>query len=266
MVKKALCLVIPLAFLIACSGDASATRSAFSFEGKPIHPRCVRELWHSDSGRLDLGNCRPPSGFEEWKVRPGYWIAEFPEEEFGGRRPYFAYAPAGRSKAVFVLSVEEWGGGSGRFTDILIVARSGDELRLVKTLGEGDRCNGGLVSLSVKGSDVYYSRNTTPMGIIDLAPEERLGLFAYKDLDNSASSCAAQIHYKYSLTDGRGEWLSVTFGERLSAEEGWTSRFTCQSCFNKVFNGYVDRGKTELNRAELDEFVREFKKECLAAR
>jgi hypothetical protein len=264
IVKKAVSLVLAVSLLIACSAKMPKARGAFSFQDKPIHPRCISELLHSDSGRLSLKDFHTSYGFQEWKDDPSYLIAEYPEQEFEGRRPYFAYKAIGQFNDIFILATEEWGGGSGRFTNILVVDKSGDELRLVKALGEGDRCNGGLVDLELKGSDLFYSLNITPVDIINLAADEKLGLVAYEDLEASAMSCFASANRKYNLIDHNDELLSVTFQGKQNDQKDWTERFTYQSCFNKVFNGYIDAGKINLDRAGLNEFVREFKKECLS--
>jgi hypothetical protein len=262
MAKKAPILAMGLSFLIACANTRPKAENAFSYRGKPIHPDCVSQLLLTESRRLSLKEFHPSSGFEEWEDRPGFLIAEYPEQEFEGRRPYFAYMLIGQSGGTFIIWTEEWGGGSGRFSNILFVDKSPDELRLVEALGAGDRCNGGITGAQLEGSDLYYFRDTTPIGIIGEA-DEKLDLVAYEDLENSAASCVAQVKYRYSLVDRSHELISVTLAGKLSDQEDWTDRYTYQSCFNKVFNTYVDAGKTELSRVELNEFIREFKKECL---
>ena len=262
MAHKVLILAMGLSFLIAGSNDRPKSERGFKYRGKPIHPDCISQLLLSESRSLSLKNFRSSSGFQEWEGRPGFLIAEYPEQEFKGRRPYFAYLLIGQSDSTFIMWTEEWGGGTGRFSNILFVDKSADELRLVKALGEGDRCNGGIIGAQLKGSDLYYSRETTPMGIIEEA-DEKVDLVAYEDLENSAASCVAQVKYRYSLVDHSDELISMTLAGKLSDQEDWTDRYTHQSCFNKVFNAYVDAGKTELSRDELNEFVREFMKECL---
>jgi len=256
-------LILACLFLGGCSVKKQKEELSFAYLGKPIHPSSVETLYSSENKSLDLRTSKMDLPSNEWKNRPGWLITEHKEDAESGRIPFFAYKGLASSKDKFLLLVTYNGGGTGTFDNILVVEKKADELHLLKTLGEGDRCNGGISEDKIAGYDFYYSRNLTPVDILRLAAEVKIDVTAYEDLEASALSCFGLVHYKYNLVDDKEEFLSVTLAEEKEDEEEWTDRYRAQSCFNKIYNSYIKAKKTELSLKDLNEFAEKFRDECL---
>ena len=84
------------------------------------------------------------------------------------------------------------------------------------------------------------------------------------DLEATSESCFASANYFYSLTEDRENFVSVRlYDEPVQDEKGRTERYRYQSCFNRIFNDYLARGKTALTPKEVDEFAARFRDECV---
>jgi 3-hydroxy-3-methylglutaryl CoA synthase len=84
------------------------------------------------------------------------------------------------------------------------------------------------------------------------------------DLEATSESCFASASYVYSLTQDREDFVSVRlYDEPVEDEKGRTERTRYQSCFNRIFNDYLARGKTALTPKEVDEFAIRFRDECV---
>lgn len=263
ILKKISCVLLASLFFGGCSAKHQKEGFSFTFFGKPIHPSCIETLYNSENKALDLKAFKPDINCREWKDHPGWLIAEDDKDVEAGRTPFFGYKFLAGFKDRFLLLIAYSGGGTGTFDNILIIQRTADELRLLKTLGEGDRCNGGISEEKIAGDDFYYSRNLTPIDIIRLATEVKIDGAAYEDLEASAISCFGLAHYKYNLAEDKEELIAVSLGEQKEDEKGWTDKYQAQSCFNKIYNSYIKAKKTELSLTDLNEFAKKFKDECL---
>jgi hypothetical protein len=250
-------------FLIGCPAKVQKEKSPFTYLGKPIHPACIETLYQSKNNRLDLPTFLAGLDIRDWEERPGWLIAEYKEDVETGRTPFFAYKLLANVQDRFLLLIRYNGGGTGTFDNILVIQKTKDQLFLLKALGEGDRCTGGIFEEKMIGNDFYYSRNLTPIDIIRLATETKIDLTAYEDLEASARSCFGVAHYKYDLVDDKNELLTINLDEEKQDEEGWTDRYQAQSCFNKIYNSYLKAKKTQLSLKDLNEFAKKFRDECL---
>jgi len=264
MVSRRMSWALLVSFVfVGCSAKDQQAERSFTYLGKPIHPSSIETLYNSENKALDLKTLETKSDFQEWAERPGWLIAEYDKDVESGRTSFFAYKFLANVQDRFLLLIKYSGGGTGTFDNILVIKKTQDQLFLLETLGEGDRCNGGISGEEMVGNDFYYSRNLTPIDIIRLATETKIDLTAYEDLEASAISCFGLADYKYNLADDKNELMSVSLDGEKRDEEGWTERYQAQSCFTKIYNSYLKAKKTELSLKDLNEFAKKFSDECL---
>ena len=244
----------------------------FTFRGLAVHPAAVAALYRSRAGLLDLGAFGTALESTQWEDQPGWWVTYYEEDPASGRQPFFAYAafaaplPEGGGPETYVLTVKLNAGEPADVDNILLVRKEGPWLGLIRSWEEGSACRGGIISPRLEGDRFHYARELTPVDLLRLAWGVELDLVAHEDLEDGAESCFAAANYVYSLAEDREDLVSVRlYDERAVDEKGRTDGLRRQPCFNRIFNDYLDRGKTALTPAEVDELAARFKKECVDA-
>lgn len=263
---------VAVALLVLCGVPApAANASGFTFHGRPIDPRCVAALVPMEAGApqpVELARCTKSGKVTH--VDSSFEVEE-PDPAAVMGTPFDSYEILGRDGARFAIATLSSGGGTGRFTDLMIVRKSGARLVAEKILLRGtDRCNGGLWDAKLDGSLLIWSENLTPSDLIEFGGIK--SLTAYKDLEASASSCVATRNMAYDMKSGDAHMVSITlqpgYGQgnsngRIEDREGWTEQYAHQHCFNTFYNGYVFDGRTELDPAQLKAFADGFASACL---
>jgi len=267
--------VVTLAAVIL-TGCAAACRSKppadipgqFTFRGVAVHPAAVYALYRSTTGQLDLAAYETRSEFRQWEDMPGWWVADFEPDVETGRIPFFAYVafagPLSGGAETYILSITFNQGDQADVDNIILLQKSGSWLGLIRSWTEGSACNGGIHSERIDEDQFLYARDLTPTGLLDLALGVRLEINAHEDLESTSESCYASANFVYSLTQDLEDLVSVRlYDEPVKDEKGRTERFRHQSCFNRIFNDYLARGKTALTPLEVDEFAARFRDECV---
>ncbi|HUO92861.1 MAG TPA: hypothetical protein VMU22_08060 [Rhizomicrobium sp.] len=179
------------------------------------------------------------------------------------RQPYFLYRFLGSYRGHSLLFIEHGGGGTGEFTQIESVDIRDHILTPVDVLAGGDRCNGGVWHVVLAGDSLTYRQHATPYDVIalaDKAPKAKDSPKPYSDLEDSASSCIANINYQDA------QWTSVSLSDPERKDQaGWTDRFSHQACFNGLYRTFVARHETELDRNAVNHFAKAFSDLCLHA-
>ncbi len=273
--KSSPVLAVALAAL-ALIGTSAACKSKppadvpgeFTYHGVAIHPAAVSALYKSTTGQLDLAAFKTNLEAVQWEDQPGWWVTDFEEDPVSGRSPFFAYAafagPISGGSELYVLSVTFNSGEPADVDNIVLLQRSGTWLGLLRAWNEGSACNGGIHAERLEGDNFLYARDLTPIGFLGLAVSVPLDLTANEDLETTDESCFASANYVYSLTQDREDLASVRlYDEPVQDEKGRTERYRHQSCFNRIFNDYLARGKTALLAKEVDEFAARFRDECV---
>lgn len=241
----------------------------FTYRGVAVHPAAISALYRSGTGQLDLAAFETPYACVQWEAQPGWWVTEFDEDPATGRAPFFAYAafaaPLTGGAETYVLSITFNAGEPADVDNILLIRKSGAWLGLVRAWNEGSACDGGILSQRMEGDEFFYSRELTPIGLLELALLDRpLDLNPHEDLEATSASCVAAANYVYSLTRDREDLISVRlYDEPAVDEKGRTDRFRRQSCFNRIINAYLAAGKTALSPQDVDAFAARFRDECL---
>jgi hypothetical protein len=258
-----------LAFVPACKTPPPAdVPGEFTFHGIAIHPAAVRSLYRSATGQVDLAAFKTNLEARQWEDQPGWWVTDFEEDPASGRSPFFAYAafagPVTGGTETYILSVTFNEGEPADIDNIILLQKSGTWLGLLRAWTEGSACSGAISAQRMENDTFLYARDLTPIDLLGLAVNVPLNLTANEDLEATSESCAAAANYAYSLAQDREDLLSVRlYEEPLQDEKGKTERYRYQSCFNRIFNDYLSRGKTALLPKEVDEFAARFRDECI---
>ena len=262
------------ALLLAGAFSACKTKIAedvpgdFTFHGQAIHPAAVSALYRSANGQINLADFKTNLESGQWEDQPGWWITDFEEDPVSQKSPFFAYAafagPVSGGAEIYILSITFNAGETGDVDNLVLLQKTGSWLGLIRVWNEGSACNGGILAQRMNGENFFYSRELTPLDLLDLSPDARLSLNAYDDLEATSESCCAAANYVYSFARDREDLVSVRlYDEPKTDEKGLTDRLRYQSCFNRVFNAYLAEGKTALAPKEVDEFARRFRDECI---
>jgi hypothetical protein len=240
----------------------------FTFQGQAIHPAAVNALYRSANGQINLADFKTDLKAAQWEDQPGWWITDFEEDPASQKSPFFAYAafagPGNGGAETYLLSITFNSGETGDIDNLILLQKSGSWLGLIKAWNEGSACNGGILAQRMDGENFLYSRELTPLDLLDLSFDVRLNLNAHEDLEATSESCYAAANYVYSIVQDRENLVSVRlYDEPKTDEKGLTDKLRYQSCFNRVFNAYLAEGKTALAPKEVDEFARRFRDECV---
>jgi hypothetical protein len=264
--------VLVVAALTGCKTPPPAdVPGEFTFHGVAVHPAAISALYHSASGQIDLATFKTNLDVRQWEDQPGWWVTDLEEDIITGRSPFFAYAafagPVTGGSELYVLSITFNESEPADIDNILLLQKAGSWLSLVRVWNEGSACTGGILNQRLEGDNFFYSRELTPADLLGLARETPFDLTPNEDLEATSESCFAMANYVYSLAQDFETLSSVRlYEEPVQDEKGRTENFRYQSCFNRVFNGYISRGQVVLTAKDVEEFAARFKKECLAPR
>ena len=222
--------------------------------------------------------------FKRWLAKVGYErVQEIEDPELATKRTRTLYKLKGYSEdwiekrirgiAIrgdkFLISINSSGGGTGRFTRISWYQIKEDRLIESIIAGEGDRCNGGIEIDGIKNNLLYFSVSATPPDIIEIgAPgtvDSRKGgvIRPYYDLESSAGSCFGNLNYTYDLNTETETLNDVDFNtDNVNENSDWTNEYTYQSCFDEIYDSYINEKKTKLKLDELKIFTKRFFDEC----
>jgi hypothetical protein len=268
-IRAAVLALILIGATASCKGKPAADiPGEFTFHGQAIHPAAISSLYRSTTGQLNLAEFKTNLEARQWEDQPGWWATDFEEDIATGRSPFFAYAafagPLDGGAELYVLSITFNTGEPADVDNLVLIQKSGDWIGLVRAWNEGSACNGGIISERIEGDNFLYARDISPIGLLDLALDVRLDLTANEDLEVTSETCAAAANFVYNLTQDREDLVSVRlYDEPAVDEKGRTEGFRYQSCFNRIFNDYLARGKTALTPKEVDELAVRFRDECV---
>jgi len=240
----------------------------FTFHGAAIHPAAVAALYRSSTGQINLASFETRLEMRQWEDQPGWWVTDFETDPETGRAPFFAYAAFAGSGSggaeLYVLAIMFNKDETADVSNIVLLQKAGSLLGLIRSWEEGSACDGGILNPSLEGDSFMYARELTPSRLLGLAVGVGLEISPHQDLEDASESCYAAANFVYSLAQDREDLVSVRlYDEPVQDEGGRTERFRYQSCFNRIFNDYLARGKTALLPKEVDEFAARFRDECV---
>jgi len=259
-------------FVFLENGNANvflkSEKNTLEYMGKPINPDCLEKIVgmgylvnYSES--VNLKDC--VTNNYEYKEEDGWLVVDYGRDEYG-YNGFFQYKVLGKVEDKFVIASTENGGGTGYFQGIGLVKMDGYNLLLDRAIVYGDRCNGGVdfEKTKVEGKILYYSKKITPADVMDtIEGSQNPNGPNYPQLDYCAICCTGTSNYKYDITTGAENLISVSF--QLEKFEPVSGQSIEQSCFDKTYNSYIDSGITEISKKELEIFGQKFLK-CLGSK
>lgn len=271
MKRLFLSLLISSSVASTAMADASGMPELLQYQGKAVDALCIAQLlpmeMPQDAPTVKLGECGAKGmnitlmqGNSSYFNDRGFIGSEYMENE-GGRASYAYYKDLGDADGARLLWLERSGGGSGKFSNIIMVSRAGDVLTMQQLLLSGDRCNNGIVTAEMKDGSLTTEQNITPMDLIDLADGNARKLATHKDLESSAASCIGTVE----LIDGQRLAKVKLLNDEIAYTdiEGQTERYTYQSCFNDMLQNAIRDGRTTLDQAGLKRFADGFYSRCM---
>lgn len=237
------------------------------WNGKDIPPLCFNKLVMGEAPlkAVDLGTCGQEADIKVTKtyLHDGQLISDYRYNGAEADEPDMSvmYHVIGDTAEGTAIEVSSYTGGSGRFTGINFVKIEGSTLKLVKSLGGGDRCNGGVADAEIKDDTLVYGFYITPADFTTLALGDDQGLVPYEDLEASASSCFGIARYE----DRRLVEVELLPDAPKAADAEWTGRYALQRCFNEFMVKKTAGGKTILKTEAFKAFVTDFMNSCKKA-
>jgi len=228
----------------------AAERTPWLIGGKAVPLSCLAALDDSDvkrHQRVDIAKCHgvPPDTVADGKT--GFINRE--------EHSYFYYSHLGPKDGSDLLFVETSGGGSGLFSEIIGIKRTGNILQYARNYAGGDRCNGGISSAKLANGQLSYDVSLTPSDLI-LMGDKNAKFRPYQDLAAGAMNCVADLHMRDETVMG------VTLTERDLPATGGSGE-TYQACFNDFYRRAVIQGGAEMNVAQLQAFAKGFVRTCI---
>jgi len=194
----------------------------------------------------------------------GWFTADFAPDEGRGNISYRVLAAKGDR---FLLATDVWGGGTGRFSNLVWVRLSHGEVTDDREERGGDRCAGGLSDFAVDSSTVRYNVSTTAKDILVLAGvplSDSLG----RRMRSSYIDCEGNATYIYDPATDRSRFVSLTLSDDTSPQRVVDTRPSAagepRACFDSLARRYVAEHRETLRSTDLKEFGREFSMRCLA--
>lgn len=254
--------------LFMSHGKAFSDSQDFTYKGEPIEPNCIAKFFGDSSSydpiHLDRDPCQvkkhaldphPPKGLMGYATTDGGYIyyehlGTIPLEDV---KQYLSKNHLKDLKDPFYhLVYYQWsGGGTGHFTSIDVVEKSGNTLKLIDSITGGDRCNGGISDVVFKDGILTYKKNVTPWALYTLIYGNSPVNFS-----DCAICCMGQVSYQGSSI------TSFTFAhdgvEALPVEPGLP-----QGCYNQIIKLTLAEGKKTLTLKELKSFIQKIKEHCV---
>ncbi|MFI4937922.1 MAG: hypothetical protein ACHQJ6_05370 [Candidatus Berkiellales bacterium] len=245
------------------------------YGGKPIDPLCFVGSDEYSNGIIPLASCgisakkdhKIKSKAEEL-IKKGFigYDFEYPLDETGENKTVGSayYKAFGKNDNLNIVMTIYNSGGTGEFTNLLLIKREGDNIQTQNILG-GDRCNGGFFDMKrVSSTALTYQLSLTAFDFLTLANDNPHQLKAYDDLDSCAICCAASALYERKIGPdfGNPKLVYIDFDQYSPEEGSRESAPKYQACFDKLINSYKKKGLHRLNMEQLKEFTKTFNQTC----
>lgn len=268
LTKSLVLLFIPFA---VCAKPVTSPKhwpKEFKFQNQPIDPLCIYEAKDAET-LVDLNNCglkaehgRKIIGKNSKLSEEGYVGYDY---KWPGNTPISGssyYKVLGKMDNRYIVISFNNTGGSGDFSNLSAVERQSHFIR-VESFLNGDRCNNGITTASIKDNKLFYSLNITPADYLKLTEQNPNHLKAYDDLAACAACCQGVANFtvdNISQVD-HPTLISVDLGQDKIVPDK-NSQGIYQYCFDQMLTDYQDKQQT-LTPEVLKEFVQRFNKECV---
>lgn len=260
--------------LSACGTENTTTPDNFlSYRHKAIEPYCFGMFLIGDSSRFEepvsLATCTDEghSTYASYLTQENGRYSQqmkrvnspWPEHMF------FNYRLVAGTAENFVVEVHGNTGGSGNFSNVIVVRREGDELHLLEEMGAGDRCNGGITGDVQQREDgtLVYSRFITPADLY--ASEEMPEDKTLTELEFCAVCCTGMANYEgealvsYTLTPQNPFMMAEDYVTEAIEGEG-----VQQACFNRSLVATLKGEAQTFSKEHMQSFLQKTAQACRA--
>lgn len=247
----------------------------FKYQNKPIDPLCIDKLSLDQTARASSVNVDECSkhrniveeGVNDDLIRKGYIGYEYSYNLPGATEKgttYYKYL--GKVDDAHVIYAMQNTGGSGFFTSILWIKRQGNNLRLLKEIAGGNRCNGGIdPSITLKDKKVTYKASVTPFGVMAMSGVMQPNIQSIDDLTDCAVCCVGDATFEYDLSKDNAVpmLLSLSFAKDAGRDEIYTQG-KLQNCFNEQVRDYIKKNKNaKFTQDQLKTWAEQFNTTCV---
>lgn len=268
-------IIAPLfVFLLANTLQAQQVNSDLLFNGKPLEAIAIGKIANGDSSRkdpIDLEQYTPKNqkiviqeNLDDLKENKIGYSYQYQDPDLASQgQSYDVYKViADLGEHQYLVLVESSGGGSGQFTNLFVMKRSGDFIQNMKEIAGGDRANGGIVSADYKDGLVTVVEQATPFLVFStvLSLTDVNNPLVQLDNPGNLMDCAACDAGEITLTGKIDEKLtpvSLTLLVDNDNNDNNSKPDTLQGAFDKTVNDYRQKGKTTLNSEEMGTFVKQ---------
>lgn len=242
------------------------------YKGRPIDTLCFYEI-QSTEGFILLDKCGLESEpnreitFTDNKfINQGYvgynYIWTINEVESHGAS---YYKILGKTKDnYYIIYTLNRSGGTGNFSSLYRIRREKNNRIHFHLIANGDRCNNGINSATIRNNQLTYFSNVTSADFFTLTSQHMSDSKVLADLSDCATCCVATAKHESILNekhfDSKLIWIDLTASNKQTDTD---SENNSQNCFNQLFNSYLDRKIRFLNKKDVEKFVIEYNKQCI---
>lgn len=247
---------------------ASSFPEDLTYKNQAIDPLCFfqEEL----KPTISLANCGikfeqyvKKTGYDKKKLKAGFigynfeWLEGVSDDT--SLEGYSYYKIIGTFKNSFIIQTLNSGGGTGQFSSLNLITRSGNKFSN-KPLRTGDRCNGGIDNAKIENQQFTYDVNLTPYELLKASGQLPQKIQPEKDLVNCPLCCVAKGHFSRDFSNNTEKLMNVDFGTNAGDFDYENAKY--QTCFNQLLKTFMEK-KRYLKPEQLDQFAEQFNRQCV---
>ena len=262
-------------FFSIAAAHAENLPAAMMHNNKPVEPACLLLDLEDNSPdiRSDyrLTDCLPKGASLDTSMPNAPDVLGYVGYEFtrnfvsedgapGTRKWNYRYKYLGILRGHHANLIEFSNDEGERYTQIKSFDRVGDRLILADMIGGGDRCNSVMTDVFIKDDKLYYCVSITAADFPAFGDDDGHGFEPFADLESTVDSCFAVAHHI------DGEYVQVRLNTDIFtgiSNPDQVSDPRLQGCFNSVFAKYVQKGRNELDRESMAQFMKNFRAVCV---
>jgi hypothetical protein len=257
--RAKVCLALLLSILMPSYTLAMMQPEPLAFNGKTVTPYCFFHLLQNKSGKkvfsLLKDKCMQYHAHYNTPALKRNLIGYDLPEKLGGGGVYYRYIGhiTETGKTQYVVLVFWSGGGSGLFSELLLLQKEKEWLIVSRVISGGDRCSGGLSDASIKKNNLSYSKKITPWMLMTVPTYQDSNAKGLNQLADCAVCCIGELHYK------KHQLLGFQFSGEKAFYDG---KNKLMRCFNKIAEKWGGNKKVFLNTSKVNAFQEAVRSNC----
>ncbi len=251
-------LVLSFAALMVsgCLNDATKPGeipSSFTYNDKPLDPGCFAgPMMMTGTSGIPIESCTGKTAGVPYMRGDGFYGMEL-NGNSSEAPAYVYYKYLGEASGNTVLQVDYADGSGARYSDLRIVSFKRGKLYALSKPAGGDRCNGSVTDAAVINDQLAYSQKITPFDLIELSGGNGAGFRPYDDIEDCTDCCIGTVVHKPNAAATVKLERTPGAGNPQDLKNG---------CFFDVYNEISERLGQNLDAGAVQEFGRNFDREC----